>query len=190
MAINYDMFNLKTAIAMYLGKKSHQIEWGKEIVVSLDNQIILAWNITTKTEPTIESLIELWDIDHVNFYKNWQREKIKEKYEYIMTTGTEGCLTSLLDGNGDRIRMDARRGSVYNDLQNYETGVIFMTENSLPLMEYKDFYNVKHAFTIAQAQTIVREVRYYGLALLQHKWDKDVAIEACTTAAEVVAIVW
>ncbi len=202
MAINYELFSLPKAIAIYLGKKEGQIDFNKDVILDYDGANILKWNLTEKAEPTMEALITLWDTSRLEYFKAIRREYIGNAFNFVMSkAGSPGCLTTVLDTNGNRIRMDARRSGIDNDLQNYESGVAYLVDLATPTDEnpnpdpnpytpYKDFYDNFHLFNVEMARKIVREVRAYGLGLLNHRWQKIEEINACTTCNAVMEVEW
>jgi hypothetical protein len=54
----------------------------------------------------------------------------------------------------------------------------------------RDFDNQFHQVTIGELSDIINELVDYGLYLFNHKWEKEVEIEAAQTVEEVNDIVW
>lgn len=186
--MDYENFNLQIAIAMYLGKKPHQIDWTSDVVIDLATQTILDWNITDVAQPTIEQLTTLWETARLTYYKELQKDKIKAQYLYMLESGTVGCTTTILDSNNVAIVMDARKGDHYSDIQSYEEDLDNLERKGKTTTTVRDFYNVSRTLTKQQLKTIKEDVTDYLIALRTKKWDKDAQIDACTTIATVVAI--
>jgi hypothetical protein len=187
MAINYETFNLYAAIELYVGRK---VDFNTEVIVDIVTEAILDWNIESKTQPSIIELDTLWDAERLNWYKRKQKDKIRSQFQYMCETGSEGCLTTILDTNGNRIRMDARRGNVYNDVQNYQLGIEYMVRKNITSIPYRDFYNNYHMFNVEQATQVYNEVVDYDFETLQKKWNKELEIDQCTTIVDVLNVDW
>jgi hypothetical protein len=263
MATNYEVFNLQIAICVYLGKKAHQIDWATEIVIDIETQTILAWNVTEKPQPTIEQLELAWENDRLTYYRNLQKGKIKAQYKYLMENGIGGCTTSVIQ-NGNNIVVDARRGGVENDQQNFKealgyvirkstasfTGLVTGLTTKVKIMAgevgtcgnvtltadstktvkelilehnavtgavqlylafgngsqiptanivltggldgltitVRDYFNNYLTLDILELTHVVEDLVDYGFYIMNTKWTKDVAIDACTTVAEILAI--
>lgn len=86
--------------------------------------------------------------------------------------------------------MDARRDGVNNDLDNMIQLAQAMIDEGMTTAEVTDANNVKQACTLAQVQTLVREIRLCGLARYAKKSTLRDQVNAATTVAAVEAITW
>jgi hypothetical protein len=68
------------------------------------------------------------------------------------------------------------------DLSNFEQG------KALGVLLLKDADNVMRTITAPDWDIILNAIRTTGLSILNNKWTKEVAIDTCTTEAEVSAI--
>jgi len=185
--MNYENFNLKLAIAIYLGKKEHQIDWTSEVVVDVDAQTILSWNVSGVAEPTIEALQILWEEQRLNYYRELQKIRVKAQYRFAMESGGSGCTTRVLRDDVPVV-VDARRGLHENDLQNFREAAWYVDIKGLPSLTIRDHFNQYHTFTLAELNVVIEDLVGYGLALLTQKWGCDTAIDNATTISEIRAI--
>ena len=87
------------------------------------------------------------------------------------------------------IKVDCRRNSINNDLQNVQGLISTMTRNNISQINYVGYEQTAVA-TIAKLTTLTYEMEDFALSLYQKKWEKESALTAATTIEQVNAITW
>lgn len=86
--------------------------------------------------------------------------------------------------------MDARRDGINNDLDNLIQLATYMEENGIASTTVMDANDVEHTCTLAQVQTLVREIRAAGMARYAKKFNLKKEAKNATTADQVKAVKW
>ena len=102
---------------------------------------------------------------------------IKQRFLMVPTLGLN--ISIGLKVNSDRLDKDNMQ-----ELLDYCTR---MDVSSVTIRLYDNSFT---DVSIADLQIIINEIQEFGLGLYQHKWAKETAIDAATSAAEILSITW
>jgi hypothetical protein len=83
-------------------------------------------------------------------------------------------------------KIDCDRGA----LQNIQCLILLMESTNLTDTQFRDFNNNLQAITFEQLQQLYFELITNFNNLYQQKWAKEAEINACTTATDVILIIW
>lgn len=192
--IRWDLYTIKHAVTIYLDReKEVDTNWETEVLVDIDTNQILEWNVLDDDdnpvpEPTNMQLEEAWQTAKLNHYKTLQISKISSQFKAFSVSGGQGCLTSVLDSQGNPIRVDARRGGEHNDVENFREALGYMDRKGLVTMLLKDYYNQYHEVTRAQIEQVYFDLVDYGFLYITQKWNKQIQVLNASTIEQVTAI--
>lgn len=111
-----------------------------------------------------------------------KNKEIRDKYLL------QGLVTTVLDAEGNPIKMDCKRTDGEN--LSYLVGHLQETLGLPDSYEtvVTDYNNVKHVLPISSIKQIFTEMRANGLKAFSDKWEREALLENATTLAEVNGI--
>ncbi len=119
---------------------------------------------------------------------HWARRvkvsELKYKVFAYLEEMPDGCETSVLDGEGVPITVDAQR----KDLDNFRSLIDMMEAASYPQIQFRDKANNNQLVTLEEMKTMKIDVIIKGLSLYQFKHSKETELKACKSLSEVSAI--
>lgn len=174
----------------------------KITIRKLDNKLV-TWNGgNDSSDPLLEEIdieqdsLPQGDFNRM-FYENgillikeFSLDEVKQKRnDYITESFEEEFISGVFKSTTLNIDVDCRRNSTKNDLQNVDNLIDYMTDNSIPQIQYKGFGD-KALATVDQLKLLKKEMQTHGVGLYNKKDVLRAQIKNCTTIEQVEAIVW
>jgi len=137
---------------------------------------------------TVEGGVLIPKSDEVLAAVELERAKLAQKaiIKAAKENDPSNGLTVSLPGLGQDVKVDCYKTNQDDFKQGYEYAI----RNSLTESTLRDYDNVEHTIPVSDLNVIVNAIQDYYIGIINKKWSKDAAIEACTSIAEVEAITW
>lgn len=119
--------------------------------------------------------------------KDIQKKKVKQQMLQLKRGfgNYAGFETSIDNGQGGKIIVEARENGIVNDLVNMKELLEYAEDLGLSEINLFCYNNETHAVSLNDLETIIQEVRSYAVDLYQRKHQKYVDIDNCATNEQV-----
>lgn len=123
-----------------------------------------------------------YNIDDLEIYKTNKKEEIKNAFINSFDLGMESSIG---------MKVDCRRDTNNNDLQNFESLLKFMKNNDVTTTQIKLWDNSTSRLIIqSELEIIINEIIAHVIQLYNKKWQLETLIESATTKDEIKEIKW